>query len=69
MFKKNEGTIDRLSRLVLAVVLFLLAWFLVDGTKGTVLYVLAVILLFTALIGHCGLYRIFGVNTCKKREQ
>ena len=56
--KNNVGTVDRLIRIVLAIVFIVMGfawspwWFL-----------LAAIALVTALVGWCGLYSIFGWST------
>lgn len=65
MFKKNEGIIDRLIRLLLAEIFFILAWFWFGGTLQIVFYVLGVMMLATAITGFCGLYKVFGFNTNK----
>ncbi len=61
----NEGSLDRLLRVIAAVVVAGIA-FLVGPTSviGIVLFVVAAILLVTAAVGFCPLYRVFGVSTC-----
>ncbi|HRT48643.1 MAG TPA: DUF2892 domain-containing protein [Bacteroidales bacterium] len=39
----------------------------ISGTLGIVLLVFAVILLITSITGFCGIYTLFGINTCKTR--
>lgn len=64
--KKNVGGLDRIVRLVVAVVLVALSYFkVVEGNLATVFYVLAGIFVFTSLVNFCPLYTIFGLNTCK----
>lgn len=65
--KKNIGSVDRIIRLVLAVV-FALLYFsgTVTGTLGLVLVILGVVFAFTALVSWCPLYLPFGISTCKK---
>jgi len=58
--EKNIGTVDKVVRIILAVVFAYLGY-----TSNYLWYILAVILLVTALIGYCGLYKLIGVNTCK----
>jgi len=65
MFKKNEGVIDKLIRVILAEVFFLLAWFWFGGAVQIVFYILGFMMLITAIMGFCGLYKIFGINTNK----
>ncbi|MCJ7694336.1 MAG: DUF2892 domain-containing protein [Anaerolineaceae bacterium] len=65
--KKNMGSIDRIIRIILAVV-FTILYFTgtVTGVWGVVLLVLAVIFALTSLIGFCPLYLLFKYNTLKK---
>ena len=60
---KNEGTLDRLLRLFVSVILFLLAYFWLGGTLSIVFYILGIIVLFTAFTGFCLLYKFIGFNT------
>jgi len=69
MLKKNEGIIDRLMRVIIAEVFFLLAWFWFEGAVQIVFYILGFIMLITAVIGFCGLYKIFGINTNKNNKK
>lgn len=63
---KNVGSIDRTVRIIIAVLLgILVAAKVVTGTLAVVLAVVAVIALFTGLVGWCGLYAVLGINTCK----
>lgn len=62
----NEGTADRVARLVIAVVAAVVAFSVGAGSVlGIVLLVVAAIMLVTAAVGFCPLYRIFGISTCK----
>ncbi|NCN25584.1 hypothetical protein COT94_02620 [Candidatus Falkowbacteria bacterium CG10_big_fil_rev_8_21_14_0_10_37_14] len=63
MFTKNEGVIDRLIRVILAEVFFMLAWFWFGGVTQIILYTLSFVMLLTAVIGFCGLYKFFSCNT------
>ncbi len=65
--KKNVGQSDKLLRVLIAFVIGLLYYFgVIDGQLATVLLVVAVILLVTALFNFCPLYRVLGKSTCKK---
>ena len=67
--KTNTSGADRIIRVVLALVLALLAWKgLVQGTWAIVLYVVAAMLLLTALVGFCPFYRACGIRTNKKAQ-
>jgi uncharacterized membrane protein len=64
---KNVGTIDRVIRVVLAIVLgYLYFSGTVTGALGIILLIIGIILLFTGLIGFCALYKPLGISTCKK---
>ena len=61
----NEGTLDRTLRAI-AGVLLVAAWLLgwLTGTFAVVLGIVGVVLLLTAAVGFCPLYRVLGMNTC-----
>lgn len=62
----NVGSTDKIIRIGLAAVAALIAVLTGAGTVGGILLlVVAGVLLVTALVGFCPLYRLFGVNTCK----
>jgi len=64
--KRNMSNTDRIIRLVIAAVAFLLYFTnTVSGTLGIVLLVVAGIFVLTSLINFCPLYRLFGISTCK----
>jgi len=65
--KKNMGTVDKVIRVLVAVV-FLVLYFthVVTGTLGVVLLILAGVFVVTSLIGTCPLYLPFGLSTAKK---
>ena len=66
--KVNEGTIDRVIRVVLGAVLLYVGLFVLAGTTlGIILDVLGAVALVTGLSGFCLLYKIFGnFSTAKK---
>lgn len=62
---RNEGTVDRVIRLLIAIGLAFWASQVGFGsTLGIVLTIVAVIVLFTAATGFCALYKLVGINTC-----
>lgn len=68
--KKNMGTIDRVLRVILAVVVGVLYFTgSISGTAAIVLCVLAVIFLLTGATGFCPLYAPFGISTIKKKAK
>jgi hypothetical protein len=65
--KKNMGTIDRVIRILIAIVIAILYFtHVISGTLGIVLLVIAVIFVLTSLISFCPLYLPFKLNTGKK---
>ncbi len=67
--KTNIGTTDRIIRVIIAAILVILYFTNVaTGTLGIVFLVGAIVLLITTLTGFCGLYKPFGINTCKVKE-
>ena len=65
--KTNEGTADRVLRVIAGIALLLLAIFVVQGGWGIALGVVGGVLLLTGAIGFCPLYALLGVNTCRVR--
>jgi len=60
---QNVGMADRIVRIILAVVFIILA--LVYSAWW---FIPAVIALVTGIVGWCGLYTLFGWNTCSKEK-
>ena len=61
---RNEGTIDRLARGVVALIAVIFAFAVGIGTvAGVILALVAVVMAVTALAGVCPLYRLLGVST------
>lgn len=67
MFKTNEGTTDRLLRAVIGIAALIVFYMNQGTTIGWIALVVGVIALFTAVVGWCALYAIFGINTCKTK--
>lgn len=64
--KKNLGNVDRIVRVLIAVVIAILFFTkVISGTLGIVLLVLGGVFLLTSLVGFCPLYAPFGIKTCK----
>lgn len=61
---KNVGQIDKVIRLVVALILFSL-YFVLDGSSRY-LALIGIIPLGTALMNFCPLYTVFKINTGKK---
>lgn len=67
--KKNMGTLDRIIRTILAVVIIVL--YLtgqISGTAAIVLGIIAVIFLLTSLLGFCPVYVPLGISTRKEEK-
>ena len=65
--KMNEGTIDRVVRIVVGVVLLYIGIMVVGGAWGIVLDVIGAVALITGATGFCLLYRLFGDFTTAKK--
>lgn len=57
---KNEGTVDRVLRVLVGLALIALVFFGPKTAWGWV----GLVPLLTGLVGFCPLYRLFGINTC-----
>jgi ABC-type uncharacterized transport system permease subunit len=67
--KKNVGSIDKIVRLVIAVIAVYVAYKgMVASPWDYVLYAVAAIMVITSLMGSCPLFSIFGINTCKVKN-
>jgi hypothetical protein len=67
--KKNMGQLDKILRVLFAVVVAVLVYMdVVTGTTSVVLMILAIILLLTSLLNFCPIYRIFGWSSCKTKD-
>lgn len=62
----NESSLDRIIRLVIGVAALVGAFAIgIGSVAGIVLAVVGVVMLVTAAVGFCPLYRVFGLSTCK----
>ncbi len=61
--ENNVGKVDQVIRYILAIILIVVAVIL----EGHFYWLLipAAVLGFTAAVSWCGLYKLFGMNTCK----
>lgn len=65
--KKNMGNIDKIIRILVAIVIAVLFFTnVISGTLGIVLLVLAGVFVLTSVISFCPLYTLVGINTCPK---
>jgi len=62
---QNESTTDRIIRAVVGVVILVVAY-MMSGALSIVMYIVAIILLVTAITGFCALYKLFDFTTKKQ---
>lgn len=68
--KKNLHSIDKLVRIVLALVLAILIFNgTLTGFAAILLGIFAVVFLATALVGFCPLYKALGISTYKEKPK
>ncbi len=61
---KNVGSVDRIIRIILGIILLSLFFFLDGNLKYIAL--IGLVPLLTAVTNFCPLYTLFGINTCKR---
>ena len=67
---KNMGTIDRIARVILALVIVGLYFAgILSGTIAIVLLIFAGVFIITSLLSTCPLYLPFGIKTCKVEKK
>lgn len=67
--KTNMGSVDRIIRVILAVVVAVLYFpKQITGTVAIILGILAIIFVLTSLVGVCPLYLPFKISTKKKQK-
>lgn len=65
--KTNMGTVDRIFRLLVAVVIAILYMTnQITGTAAIILLIIAAVFVLTSVISFCPLYFPFGLSTKKK---
>jgi len=68
--KKNMGNVDRVIRILVALLVVILYFtHVITGTLAVILLILAAIFVVTSFIGFCHLYVLFGFNTVKKVQK
>ena len=67
--KKNMGSIDKIVRVLVAVVIAVLYFTdQITGTAAIILGIFAVIFLLTSAVGFCPLYLPLKLSTIKKKD-
>ena len=65
--KKNMGTVDKVIRILVAVVVVILYFTnVISGTLAIILLALSAIFIVTSILGVCPLYMPLGLSTKKK---
>jgi quinol-cytochrome oxidoreductase complex cytochrome b subunit len=68
--RKNESILDRIIRAVIGITLLVLV--LALGLSGAIKWVLLIagaIILITALLGFCAIYKLLGISTYKENKR
>ncbi len=66
--KKNMNTIDRIIRIMLAVIIGILIFNnTITGLAGILLGIIAIIFLATGIISFCPLYKALGLSTAREK--
>lgn len=66
--KKNVGNTDKLIRYALAIVALYFAYTGIASPWNYILYVVAGVLVVTAVTGVCPLFSLFGISSCKVKK-
>jgi len=68
--KKNMGTIDKVIRILIAIVIIVLYFTnVITGTLGIILLIVAALFILTSLLGFCPGYLPFGFFTNKMEDK
>ncbi len=67
--KKNVGNTDKLIRLIIAVILFIVVYTgkVTDNTWQYIFLIVALIAALTSLLNYCPIYSLLGIDTNKKK--
>lgn len=67
--KKNMGGVDKMIRVILAVIAGILVYFeVVEDTLAYILLAVAAISVLTSLVGFCPMYGLLGIDSCSKKN-
>ena len=68
--KKNVGPIDKMIRVLIAMVIIVLYFtHVITGTLSIILLIVAAIFILTSLLSLCPVWMLLGLSTCKKEEK
>ena len=65
---KNEGLFDRVLRFIFGILSFIVGYYYFGNGWQYVFYLVGLILIITGLTGYCGLYKLLGISTAKKKK-
>jgi hypothetical protein len=66
--KKNVGTIDKVVRILIALVVIVLYFaHVISGTWAVILLIVSAILILTSFFGFCPIYWSLGMSSDKKK--
>ena len=66
---KNMGTIDKVLRILVAVIVGILYFLnVISGTLAVILLIISSVFILTSLMGFCPLYLPLKINTDKKKD-
>ncbi len=65
--KKNVGTVDRVVRIIVGLVLFVIGILAQNPLVIGILMVVGALLLLSGILGWCLLYKVLGIDTQKKQ--
>lgn len=68
IMKKNEWVLDRLIRLLIALLAIVWWYMRLHGTLQIVVYIVGIIALFTSITGFCALYAPFKISTYRGKQ-
>lgn len=67
MLPQNVGSVDRIVRVVVALLIAVLYFTnVISGTVAIILGILAIVFILTSAVSFCPLYLPFGISTKKK---
>ena len=68
--KKNMSNADKGVRTLIAVAIAVLYYLdIIQGTLAYILMAVAIVFLITSLVNFCPLYKVFGISTCKIKNE
>ncbi len=69
--EKNIGTVDKIIRGIVGLVLIFVAAndYVGSNVFSVIIFILGLIFIFESMFGFCFIYKIFGINTNKNRDQ